>query len=180
LLADRRRSGRRRASTTRATAVHPASARGLRPGSRRPPDPWLAFSYDADILCDRLVPQLQRCFATCAVGVDAACLFGSVARGPQRADSDIDIGVRISDGRPRSLACFDQVARLRDEPSRAVDREVDLVVLNGAPLTCSIASCGTGSSRWGPTTSGGSISTSRRATNTPISSHICNATGETS
>jgi hypothetical protein len=85
------------------------------------------------MLREQMVPRLQSCFQAMAAEVVAAYLFGSVARGQERKDSDVDVGVVLAQGRPRSLVELDRVARLQDELSRAIGRDVDLVVLNGAP-----------------------------------------------
>lgn len=59
-----------------------------------------------------------------------AYLFGSVAAGTARPDSDLDLAVSVE---PRGSLLDD--ARLHDAPARAAGREdVDLVVLEDAPL----------------------------------------------
>ncbi len=85
------------------------------------------------MLRDQVVPKLKECFRTGAADIVAAWLFGSVARGRERADSDVDVGVLLAGGRPKSLADLDHVASLQDRLSRAIGRQVDLVVLNDAP-----------------------------------------------
>ena len=78
-----------------------------------------------------LVSTLRSAFVGKAgQGVVAAYLFGSVARGDDRPDSDIDVGVILAAGRPKSLnECPLEVL---DALERAVSRPIDLVVLNGA------------------------------------------------
>jgi predicted nucleotidyltransferase len=63
-------------------------------------------------------------------GIDLVVLFGSVARGRHRADSDVDIAVRFVAGRPG----FPTEARVAGELHEALHppRELDLVVLNRA------------------------------------------------
>ena len=58
-------------------------------------------------------------------GVRLAVMFGSVARGTARSDSDVDVGVMcdVDDGLPA----------LRVTLERAVGRSVDLVSLRTAP-----------------------------------------------
>lgn len=56
-------------------------------------------------------------------------LFGSAVRGEQRPGSDVDLGVFTS----TSGSLLDD-ARLHDELAAALDCEVDLVILNEAPL----------------------------------------------
>lgn len=60
--------------------------------------------------------------------VRVAYVFGSVARGEQRASSDVDVAVLFAPApQPRELD------DLSTELERAVSRRVDLVVLNTAP-----------------------------------------------
>ncbi|MBI5850027.1 MAG: nucleotidyltransferase domain-containing protein [Planctomycetes bacterium] len=66
-------------------------------------------------------------------GIDAAYLFGSVARGQARADSDVDVGVLLSAGPPKTLSDFDRLADQQSQLTELLGREVDLVPLNGAP-----------------------------------------------
>lgn len=56
-------------------------------------------------------------------------VFGSAARGKQRPDSDVDLAVSSGS---RGMLIDD--ARLHDELAAALDRDVDLVMLNEAPL----------------------------------------------
>ncbi len=58
-----------------------------------------------------------------AEGIAAAWLFGSVARGTARPDSDVDVGILYSENRPQTL----------DEIGRAFDLEEDLTVALGLP-----------------------------------------------
>jgi predicted nucleotidyltransferase len=62
--------------------------------------------------------------------VIAAYLFGSVARGEARPDSDVDVGLVFDRPRPRTLneMPFD----IQDELEAHLGRPVDLVVLDGA------------------------------------------------
>jgi predicted nucleotidyltransferase len=63
-------------------------------------------------------------------GINLVVLFGSVIRGRVHRESDVDIGVRFTGGRPE----FETEARVAGELHEALrpPRELDLVVLNGA------------------------------------------------
>jgi uncharacterized protein len=65
-------------------------------------------------------------------GVVAVYLFGSMARGTAKADSDVDIAVLFSSAPPPRLdgPRFD----LEGDLERALGRRVDFVVLNDAPV----------------------------------------------
>lgn len=67
-----------------------------------------------------------------AEGIAAAWLFGSVARGTARPDSDVDVGVLFRVDPPRTLAGyrFDLEADLEE----LLQLPVQLVVLNRAPV----------------------------------------------
>jgi predicted nucleotidyltransferase len=66
-----------------------------------------------------------------AEGIAAAYLFGSVARGTARPDSDIDVGVLYSVDPPKTLAgMFD----LEGDLESAFGVPVQVVVLNYAPV----------------------------------------------
>ena len=67
-----------------------------------------------------------------AEGIAAAWLFGSVARGTARPDSDVDVGVLFREDPPRTLAGyrFDLEADLE----KLLRVPVQLVVLNRAPV----------------------------------------------
>ena len=61
-----------------------------------------------------------------ARGVRRAAVFGSTARGEQRADSDIDIAIELDDVISRTIYDYveakDAVAALFDEPVDVVNR----------------------------------------------------------
>ena len=82
---------------------------------------------------DQIIEQLKRYFETSATGLVAAYLFGSVARGQHRSDSDVDVGIVEGRREPPTLADFDRLARIEDELTSALGREVDVVSLDGAP-----------------------------------------------
>ena len=64
-------------------------------------------------------------------GVAAVYLFGSVARGTDRADSDVDIGVLFEQPPASQLMAqpFDDEAALSEQ----LKRPVQVIVMNGAP-----------------------------------------------
>ena len=84
------------------------------------------------MLVDRIVPMLRSWFLAHGQGLVAAYLFGSVARGQERADSDVDIGIVL--GRPfrPSLEDLDRLAGMQQELADLLSREVDLVPLDSA------------------------------------------------
>jgi predicted nucleotidyltransferase len=65
-------------------------------------------------------------------GIAAAYLFGSVARGTARPDSDVDVGVLYSADPPRTLAGLP--FGLEGDLESALGLPVQLVVLNHAPV----------------------------------------------
>jgi predicted nucleotidyltransferase len=65
-------------------------------------------------------------------GIAAVYLFGSVARGTARPDSDVDVAVLFqTPHRGRTPACR---WIWRASLERALGRQIDLVMLNGAPV----------------------------------------------
>jgi uncharacterized protein len=67
-----------------------------------------------------------------AEGLAAAYLFGSLARGTARPNSDIDVGVLYVDAPPPGLEGL--AFHLEAELERLLGRPVHLVVLNRAPV----------------------------------------------
>ena len=76
--------------------------------------------------------RLREYFASHAEGVVCVYLFGSVARGTARADSDIDVAVLLERDPPPTLA--GSAVSLAGELERGLGAPVDLVVLNRAPV----------------------------------------------
>jgi predicted nucleotidyltransferase len=74
--------------------------------------------------------RLREFFAARAEteGIAAAWLFGSVARGTARADSDVDVGVLFTEAPPRTLAGYH--FDLEGELETLLRVPVQLVVLN--------------------------------------------------
>jgi predicted nucleotidyltransferase len=75
---------------------------------------------------------LETFFRARAQGLTAVYLFGSVARGSARADSDVDVAVLYSKAPPLSLEGLP--LDLEDELERLLGRPVQVVPLNRAPV----------------------------------------------
>ncbi|MFY9340894.1 MAG: nucleotidyltransferase domain-containing protein [Planctomycetota bacterium] len=84
------------------------------------------------MLRDSIVPVLRQYFASHPRRLVAAYLFGSVARGDERNDSDVDIGVVFGCHRQLELADLDRCADMQDELAGLLRREVDVVALDAA------------------------------------------------
>lgn len=69
-----------------------------------------------------------------AQGILAAWLFGSVARGTARPDSDVDIAVLYREDPPRTLAGIGDVFGLEEDLVEATGLPIQLVDLSQAPL----------------------------------------------
>jgi predicted nucleotidyltransferase len=80
-----------------------------------------------------IVDELTRYFAN-REDVVAAYLFGSIARGEGRESSDADVAMLLRDGRPEVIADFDRVFEIQEELAGRLGRDVDVVVMNDAPL----------------------------------------------
>jgi predicted nucleotidyltransferase len=76
-------------------------------------------------------PELKAFFAADPRGAVSVYLFGSVARGEARADSDVDVGVLFEVTPPATLDA-PQFA-LEAELERLLHRRVQVVALNRAP-----------------------------------------------
>ena len=63
-----------------------------------------------------------------ALGVGSLALFGSVARGAARADSDVDVAVRlVPSSRQRGFAYLGQLQQIEDRIRAIVARDVDVI-----------------------------------------------------
>ena len=80
---------------------------------------------------NEVTDALRRVFEKDLHGAAAVYLFGSAAHGVLRHDSDVDVGVLLSQPPPGTLE--GQPFDLEDELERALGRPVDVVVLNTAP-----------------------------------------------
>ncbi len=69
-----------------------------------------------------------------AEGIVAAWLFGSVARGTARPDSDVDVGVLYREAPPRTLKGIGRVFGLEEDLAEATGLPVQVVNLNQAPV----------------------------------------------
>ncbi len=69
---------------------------------------------------DKIIPILKQS------GIEYAGVFGSVARGEARADSDIDILIKFSG--PATFAAY---LRLDDSLRNVLNHEIDLVTEGG-------------------------------------------------
>lgn len=75
---------------------------------------------------------LVEYFAERAEGIDAAYLFGSVARGDFTAESDVDVAVLLAGGAPKTLSQLPTA--LEGDLTEVAGRPVQVVVLNDAPV----------------------------------------------
>lgn len=85
---------------------------------------------------DALKDRVREFFQSHDSGVVCAYLFGSEARGDSGPHSDADIAVLLEEEPPRTLAGLqlEMAGQLEDH----LGREVDLVVLNNAPVDLAI------------------------------------------
>jgi uncharacterized protein len=85
---------------------------------------------------ETLVANLAELLAARAEskGIAAAWLFGSVARGTARSDSDVDVGVLYQEDPPQTLAGIGQVYNLEQELTELTDLPIQVVNLNQAPV----------------------------------------------
>lgn len=76
--------------------------------------------------------RLRKYFEAHPRGVLCVYLFGGVARGTARSDSDVDVAVLLERDLPPTLA--GSAVSLGDDVERHLARPVDLVVLNRASV----------------------------------------------
>lgn len=91
---------------------------------------------------DRLAQLLRPAF-TARPEVAAAYVFGSIARGTARPDSDLDVGLVFMSQNDDARTRFELIAQLADEIARRVGHErIDLVVLEPqGPIFCHRVLC---------------------------------------
>jgi uncharacterized protein len=82
----------------------------------------------------RLDEEALVAFLATQPDIVAAYLFGSLASGRARADSDIDLAVWLP-GDPDARARYRRKLQLMEAVERFADREVDVVILNNASPT---------------------------------------------
>jgi predicted nucleotidyltransferase len=102
-----------------------------------PPTAGILFPMGTNLLdTETLVGNLAKLLAARAEkeGIAAAWLFGSVARGTARPDSDVDVGVLYQEDPPRTLAGIGQVFNLEEDLTEATDLPIQVVNLNNAPV----------------------------------------------
>src|SRR3977135_2134013 len=63
-----------------------------------------------------------------AAGIASLSLFGSIARGDDRGDSDVDVAVRLSNHSLQGFAYFGQLDRLTRHLETILGQPVDIVV----------------------------------------------------
>jgi predicted nucleotidyltransferase len=81
---------------------------------------------------DDIADKLRDFFGAKSDGLAAVYLFGSVARGEARPDSDVDVAVLYRGELPRTLEGLP--LELEGELERLLRRPVDVIALNRAPL----------------------------------------------
>lgn len=80
------------------------------------------FAEYNGVMSDQVLSDITRILRS--RGVVEASLFGSMARGEVRADSDVDVLVKFD--RNRKVSLFD-LASIREELEKKVGRRVDLI-----------------------------------------------------
>jgi len=88
--------------------------------------------YNLASVNDDVERRLAGFFQADSHGAAAVYLFGSVARGTARPDSDVDIGVLFAIAPEPTLDA--QPFALENELERVLGRAVQIVVLNRAPV----------------------------------------------
>jgi hypothetical protein len=91
-----------------------------------------ALLHDPATLANKLTELLAT--RAEAEGIAAAWLFGSVARGTARQDSDVDVGILYCEDPPRTLAGIGKVFNLEEELTEVTDLPIQIVALNNAPV----------------------------------------------
>lgn len=82
---------------------------------------------------EEIVSKLERFFSRTDRGLAAVYLYGSYARGTQRAGSDVDVALLFA-GEPRASGISGIRARIEGELEDELGMPVQAVTLNAAPL----------------------------------------------
>lgn len=81
---------------------------------------------------DRVIETLRHYFEG-RTDVVAAYLFGSVARGEARPSSDVDVGLVLHAGKPKTVDAYGKVIDVQGDLEAALGCSVDVVPMNEAP-----------------------------------------------
>lgn len=92
--------------------------------------------YTARVERTHIVDRLRRFLGTHPQEIAAAWLFGSVAKGTERPDSDVDIGVLY--GAQARDHLWSMGLELEGALERELGRPVQIVVMNLAPVDLAI------------------------------------------
>jgi predicted nucleotidyltransferase len=92
--------------------------------------------YTARVDSAAVQDRLRTYFADHGEGLAAVYLFGSVARGTARVQSDVDVGVLFQD-EPESVLTSSTM-RLEGELERVLGRRCQVVAMNTAPVDLAI------------------------------------------
>ncbi len=95
------------------------------------PTPAGELRYTCGVDRDRLAQEIAQVFAARNENVAAVYLFGSIARGEDRADSDVDIAVLY--GKPVEPGLAGLKLDLAGDLEERLGRHVDLVVRDRQP-----------------------------------------------
>lgn len=92
-------------------------------------EPTGQFGYARAMYRDEVLAKIRQDQAALrAIGVNSISLFGSVARGEERNESDIDVAVQLDTASlPSGFAYFGRIADLSERLSVVLGRNVDVV-----------------------------------------------------
>jgi predicted nucleotidyltransferase len=80
---------------------------------------------------DNVISDIRAFFAQRAEGIVVAYVFGSVARGDGRPDSDVDVAILFAASPPATIS--GPVLTIEGELEKRLRRSVQVVPLNDAP-----------------------------------------------
>lgn len=109
---------------------------GERSSPEPPATPGAPAPYNACMDSAAIEGKLREILAARseAEGIAAAYLFGSVARGTARPDSDVDVGVLYSKDPPKTFSGLGLSLDLESDLESALGLPVQVVALNDAPV----------------------------------------------